>query len=228
MNWRGVIPVLTTPFHADGSIDENSLRRQVDYCVASGAAGLCAPAFGSEYYKLSDSERLRIAKIVVQHVDHRIPVLVNTGSPSIRSTAGFSRHAERLGADGLMVAAPRVAPLGSAELMVFFEEVCRSVKIPVMLQDADSQGGGLPAELFVELAERCPNFEAVKLENVLPRERCEQIIRHSNRRIKVFYGWGGLRLFDGLAHGACGIMPGLALARVFVHIFTLYHAGRAD
>lgn len=228
MNLRGVIPVLTTPFHADASIDESSLRSQVDFCIASGVAGLCAPAFGSEYYKLSDSERLRVAEIVVKHVDHRVPILVNAGSPSIRSAAEFARHAESLRADGVMVAAPRVVPLGSAELLIFFEEVCRSVKIPLMLQDADFQGGGLPARLFVELAERCPNFHSVKLENVLPGERCQQIIRQSNGKLKVFYGWGGLRLFDGLSHGACGIMPGPALSGVFVQIFKLYDAGHVD
>jgi len=90
--------------------------------------------------------------------------------------------------DAERLAAPRVVPLGSAELLVFFEEVCRRIKIPVMLQDADFQGGRLAARLFVELAERCPNFPAVKLENVLPGERCAEIIRLSNGKIKVFYG----------------------------------------
>ena len=228
MNWCGVIPVLVTPFHADASVDEESLRRQVDFCIANGVAAVCAPAFGSEYYKLSDSERMRIAEVVIQHVHHRKPVLVNTGAPSAHSTKTFCRHAESMGADGLMVAAPRAVPLGYAEFMSFFEEVCRCVKIPVMIQDADFQGGGLPEHLFVELAELCPNFQSVKLENPLPGERCEQIVNQSHGKIKVHYGWGGLRLLDGLAHGACGIMPGPALSRVFVHIFTLYNARRMD
>ena len=228
MNLRGVIPVLTTPFNADESIDESSLRRQIDFCIASGVGGLCAPAFGSEYYKLSDSERRRVAEIVVQHGDRRVPILVNVGAPGIRATVEFSRYAESLGADGIMVAAPRVVPLGGAELMVFFEEVSRSVKIPVMLQDADFQGAGLPARLFVELAERCPNIQFVKLENVLPGTRCQEVIEQSGGKIQVFYGWEGLRLFDGLAHGACGIMPGPALGAVFVHIFNLYDAGHVD
>ncbi len=228
MNLRGVVPVLATPFHADASIDESFLRRQIDFCSASGVARLCAPAFGSEYYKLSDSERRRVAEIVVQHANHRVPILVNVGAPGIQATVEFSRHAESLGADGIMVAAPRVVPLGGAELMIFFEEVSRSVKIPVMLQDADFQGGGLPVRISIELAERCPNLQFVKLENVQPGERRREIIRQSNGKIQVFYGWGGVRLFDGLAHGACGIMPGPALSGIFVHIFKPYDPGRVD
>lgn len=228
MNLRGVIPVLLTPFHADASVDEISLRRQINFCIANRVAGLCAPAFASEYYKLSDAERRRIAEIVVQHANHRVPVLVNVGAAGVDTTVEFCRHAESLGADGVMVAAPRVLPLGSAEMMVFFAEVCESIKIPVMIQDADFQGGGLPARLFVELAERCPNFQFVKLENVLPGARCQEIIRQSSGKIQVHYGWEGLRLFDGLAHGACGIMPGPALSGIFVHIFKLYDAGQID
>ena len=228
MNLRGVIPVMTTPFHEDASIDEDSLRRQIDFCIASGADGLCAPAFGSEYYKLSDAERYRMAEIAVRYCDHRVPTFVNAGSPSIGCTVDFARYAESLGAEGVMVAAPRVVPLGSAELMVFFEEVCRSIKIPVMLQDADFQGAGLPARLFVELAGRCTNFQFVKLENVLPGQRCQEIIKQSAGKMKVLYGWGGLRLFDGLAHGACGIMPGPALTVVFAQIFKLYNMGNID
>ena len=228
MNLRGVVPVLVTPFHEDASIDESSLRKQIDFCIANGASGLCAPAFGSEYYKLSDAERWRVAEVVVQHSAHRVPILVNTGSPSIRATVDFSQYAESLGADGVMVVAPRVVPLGGAELRVFFEEVCRSIKIPVMLQDADFQGAGLPARLFIDLAEQCPNFQFVKLENVLPGERCREIIKQSGGKVKVLYGWGGVRLFDGLAHGACAIMPGPALTGVFARIFKLYAAGDVD
>jgi dihydrodipicolinate synthase/N-acetylneuraminate lyase len=228
MNLRGVIPILLTPFHEDGSVDEDSLRKQIDFCIAGGSAGLCAPAFASEYYKLADAERTRIAEIVVQHANHRIPILVNVGSPSVRSTSYFCRHAESLGADGLMVAAPRVVPLGVADLTRYFEEVCRSVKIPVMIQDADFQGAGLLARLFVELAERCPNFRYVKLENVLPGERSQDIITRSSGKIQVLYGWGGIRLFDGLAHSVCGIMPGPALVAIFVEIFRLYDSGRVQ
>jgi 4-hydroxy-tetrahydrodipicolinate synthase len=94
MNFGGVIPVLTTPFHADASIDEGSLRQQVDFCLAGGVAGLCGPAFGSEYYKLADFERMRMAELVIPHADHRVPILVNAGSPSIQSSIEFCRHAE--------------------------------------------------------------------------------------------------------------------------------------
>ena len=80
--------------------------------------------------------------------------------------------------------------------------MCRSVKIPVMLQDADFTGAGLPAKLFVELAERCPNFRFAKLEVLLPGSKCAEIIHLSGGKLEVLYGLGGVAMMDGLAHGA--------------------------
>jgi 2-keto-3-deoxy-L-arabinonate dehydratase len=228
LNTQLVIPVLVTPFREDESIDEESLRNEVDFAIEKGATALCVPAFGSEYYKLSDQERLHVTEVVVRQCRHRVPVWASTGFPSIRSSIEFSVHAESLGADGVMVVAPRAVPMGTAELAVFFEAVCRSVRIPVMLQDADFQGGGLPVRFFVELAQRCPNLQYAKLENVLPGERCREIVRQSNGKVKVLYGWGGLRLFDGLAHGASGIMPGPALIDVYTQVVRLYDRGSVD
>jgi len=225
---RLVIPVLVTPFREDESIDEESLRNEVDFGIEKGATALCIPAFGSEYYKLSEQERLHVTELVIGHCRHRVPVWANTGFPSTRSSVEFSVNAQSLGADGVMIVAPRAVALGASELMVFFEAVCRSVQIQVMLQDADFQGGGLPVRFFVELAERCPNLQFAKLENVLPGERCQEIVRQSNGKVKVLYGWGGLRLFDGLAHGASGIMPGLALVDVYTQVLRLYNQGSVD
>jgi 4-hydroxy-tetrahydrodipicolinate synthase len=81
---------------------------------------------------------------------------------------------------------------------------------------------------FIKLAERCPNFQFAKLENVLPGERSQQIVSQSNGKVKVLYGWGGLRLFDGLAHGASGTMPGPALLDVYAQVLRLYGDGSID
>ncbi|MCL5006222.1 MAG: dihydrodipicolinate synthase family protein [Acidobacteria bacterium] len=227
MKLRGVVPVMLLPLNADESIDENSFRNQVDFAIQMGAVGVCAPAFGTEFYKLSDPERYRVARILVEQTAGRVPVFISTGSGSTHSTVEFSRYAESIGADGLMVVAPDWCSLGVRELTEFYEAVCRSVSIPVMVQDADFTGAGLPAKLFVDLAERCPNFLFAKLEVVLPGKKCAEIIRASGGRLQVLYGMGGIAVIDGLAHGACGIMPGSGLVDVGAEIFRLYDSGDA-
>jgi dihydrodipicolinate synthase/N-acetylneuraminate lyase len=228
MNLPGVIPVMCTPFTASEAIDEAALRNEVDFTIHSGAVAVCAPAFGSEVYKLSDAERYRVAEVVVEQAAGRVPAVVGTSSGSLHGTVEFSRHAESIGAAVIMVAPPRMVTLGVGELTRFYEAVCNSVNIPVMLQDADFTGGGLPATLLADLAHRCPNFRFAKLENPMAGAKCRDTIRLSGSRVQVLYGWGGLNLFEGLAHGASGIMPGPSLTDLYVRTLQLYHAGQTE
>lgn len=226
MKIQGVIPVMMLPFHDDESIDEGALRKQVDFAVTGGAAAVCAPGFATEFYKLSDEERRGVIKVVAEQTGGRVPMFAGTGCGSVKATIELSQYAESVGASGVMVAAPKFCPLGATEQITFFEKVCRSVGVPVMLQDADFTGAGLPAGLIVDLAERCPNLEFAKLENVLPGAKCSEIIRLSRGKVQVLYGMAGIALLDGLAHGATGVMPGPSFLEVYVRVFELYVGGR--
>lgn len=228
MKLRGVVAVMLLPVNADESIDEASFRNQVDFAIQHGAAAVCAPGYATEFYKLSDPERYRMAELLVQHTAKRVPVFISTGSGSTHATVEFSRYAESIGADGLMVVAPKWCALGVRDLTQFYEAVCRSVSIPVMLQDADFTGAGLPAKLFVDLAQRCSNFLFAKLEVQLPGSKCAEIIQSSGGKLQVLYGLGGIAMMDGLAHGATAMMPGSAFVDIYREIFRLYDSGNTD
>lgn len=214
------------PLNKDESVDEETLRKQVDFAVAAGAVAICAPGFATEFYKLTDEERRLVIRVVAEQTDGRVPMFASTGCGSVRATVELSRYAESVGANGLMVVAPKWCPLGAREQAVFFEKVCSNVGVPVMLQDADFTGSGLPAALIVEMAERCPNLEFAKLENILAGSKCSEIIRLSQGRIQVLYGMAGIALMDGLAHGATGVMPGPSFIEAYVRVFALYGEGR--
>ena len=228
MKIKGAVPVMMLPLNADESIDEATFRKQVDFAIDAGAGAICAPGFATEFYKLTDEERRRVIKLLVEQTAHRVPVFASTGCGSVHATVELSRYAESVGADGLMVVAPKWCALGLREQTIFYQSVCRSVKIPIMLQDADFTGGGLPAKLFVDLAESCPNFEFAKLEIILPGAKCTDIIRLSGGKLQVLYGLAGVSLLDGLAHGATGVMPGPGFVEAYARIFELHDAGRVD
>lgn len=224
----GITPVMCTTFRDDDSIDEESLRRQIDFAVDAGAAALCGPGFASEFYKLSDAERYRFAEVLVEHTGGRVPVIVATSCGSTRNTVEFSRFAERVGAGCLMITPPRTTPLPAAALVGYYSAVCEAVGIPLMLQDADFTGAGLPAKVFLDLAEKYPHFRFAKLEVVLPGSKCAEIVEKSGGRIKVIYGLGGIAMMDGFAHGASAMMPGAAALEVYVSIYELYRSGRVE
>jgi 4-hydroxy-tetrahydrodipicolinate synthase len=174
---------------------------------------------------MSDAERYHFVDVLIDQTNRRIPVIAATSCGSTYNTIEFSRHAEKAGADCLMVTAPRSAPLPASQIIEFYSRLCDAVTIPVMLQDADFTGAGLPAAVFVDLARRHPNFRFAKLEVTLPGAKCAEIVEKSAGQVQVIYGLGGIAMLDGLAHGASAMMPGAACLEVYVRAYELYAAG---
>jgi dihydrodipicolinate synthase/N-acetylneuraminate lyase len=222
---NGITPVMATTFREDDSIDDGPLRRQIDFAIEAGAAAVCGPGFGAEFYKMSDGERYHFVDVLIDQTRKRLPAIAATSCGSTYNTIEFSRYAEKAGADCLMVTAPRAAPLPAGQIVEFYSRLCDAVSIPVMLQDADFTGAGLPASVFVDLARRHPNFRFAKLEVTLPGAKCAEIVEKSGGQVQVIYGLGGIAMLDGLAHGASAMMPGAACLEVYVRAHELYAAG---
>src|SRR5580692_7010906 len=99
----GITPVMVTTFREDETIDDDALRHQIDYAIDAGAAAVCGPGYAAEFYKLTDAERYHFVEVLVEHTRKRVPAIASTSSGSTRSTIEFSRYAEKLGADCVMV-----------------------------------------------------------------------------------------------------------------------------
>jgi dihydrodipicolinate synthase/N-acetylneuraminate lyase len=225
---NGITPVMAACFREDESIDDDAFRRQIDFAIEAGAAAICGPGFGAEFYKMSDEERYHFVDVLVEHTRKRIPVIAATSSGSTHSTIAFSKYAERAGADCLMVAAPRTVALPARETIGHYSRLCDAVGIPVMLQDADFTGAGLPASVFVDLARKHPNFLFAKLEVTLPGTKCADVVEQTGGQVQVIYGLGGVAMLDGLAHGASAMMPGAACLEVYVRVYELYTSGKRE
>ncbi|WP_373519220.1 dihydrodipicolinate synthase family protein [Pricia sp.] len=76
---KGLWPVMLTPFNDSNRLDLDTLRRLTEFYIASGADGLFANCLSSEMFQLTDGERLRITRTVVETVNGRLPVIA-TGS----------------------------------------------------------------------------------------------------------------------------------------------------
>ena len=128
---KGLFPILATPFDEEDRIDEEDLRREVDFVIENGAHGV-GIAFASEVVKLSEAERDVATRTVVEQARGRVPVVVNTGGPSTAVTVQYSRRAEELGADASMV----TPPVGvSAEVVKeYYHRVSDATTIPIFIQ----------------------------------------------------------------------------------------------
>src|SRR5690242_11237323 len=89
---RGAVPVLAMPFDDDGTIDEKSLRREVDFCLEAGSQALCF-GMGSESNQLTDAERAQVWTLVARHLNGALPLIVATTHASREGTIALTRLA---------------------------------------------------------------------------------------------------------------------------------------
>src|SRR5688572_4760335 len=93
---RGVYAIPPTPFDEVGNVDEGSLARCVDFCVAAGAHGLVAPVNASESIALTDTERLRVAEVLVAQAAGRVPIVIGVSGVSTAASVLYAGHAARI------------------------------------------------------------------------------------------------------------------------------------
>src|SRR5438067_2233539 len=147
--FRGVFAIPPTPFDAANTVDEASLRRCVDFCVAAGAHGIVAPVNASESIALTDAERLRITDILVEQSAQRIPVVIGVSGVSTAASRMFAQRAREAGANAVIAMPPYVKHATSQEIIEFYALVARAADpLPVWIQDyVPPIGTPMPAPL---------------------------------------------------------------------------------
>ena len=99
--FKGSIVALITPF-SDGEVDEQSVRKLVDWHVEQGTHGLVPCGTTGESPTLSHDEHMRVTDIVVEQADGRLPVVAGAGSNNTTEAIELTRHAKEAGADGVL------------------------------------------------------------------------------------------------------------------------------
>lgn len=224
-NAEGITPVIPTPFTEQDQIDWANLRDLVDFACSAGAAAICLPAYGSEFYKLTEEERRRLVVEAIDHARDRIPVIAQCNSNSAAQAASLAREAQQQGAAAVCVTVPRVFPLMDRDLGRYFDRILNAIDIPLMIQDFSPNGSTLSPAFVAQLHRAHPHFRFLKLEDPMIVENAEAIRQITGDGVGVLEGLGGLYMFELLPGGVRGFMPGLGLTDLLVRIHQLYGAG---
>jgi len=223
---EGVFPILAVPFDPEGQVDEASLRRLVQFELDAGVDGLGLFGMASEVYALSDAERDRIARIVMESVGNKVPVIMGSGSTGIEPAVALSKMMAKAGAACLMVVPPYWAKPDPTRAYDYFKAVAAAVDIPIQIQDApNATGVTLPTALLVRLNKEIENIRYVKVETVPATTKITDVITQSEGRLAVFGGGNGVYMYEELCRGAVGTMPACEFPEVCVRIWQAFKAG---
>ncbi|GGM98964.1 dihydrodipicolinate synthase family protein [Dyadobacter beijingensis] len=222
----GVVPIIPTPFTEDEEIDEPALRNLIDFAVSCGVEAVCLPAYASEFYKLTDDEKLQVVRVAVAHSAGRVKIVAQSNHPSLKQAIRLAQANVEAGADVVSLAVPRIFSLPEESLREYLSGFLQSVPdTPVLVQDFNPGGASISVGLISELMARHPNFKYLKLEEPLCAPKFENIIKETGGKIGLFEGWGGLYMLELIPLGIRGVMPGLAVSDILQKVFTLRNQG---
>jgi 4-hydroxy-tetrahydrodipicolinate synthase len=222
---EGIIPILATPFHDDGSIDIQGQERVVDHLLEQGAHGLAAFGNAGEGYALLGDERRTLLEMIVKRVDGRVPVVVGIGATGTDIAVSLSNEAEQLGADALMVLPPYYLRPDSDGVVSFFHAISDAVKIPIMVQDAPLLSQvPMPPALLARLAKEVPNVTCAKVEAPPTAPKISRVIEAAEGLVALG-GLNGQFMIEEIQRGARGCMPAADMTSFYVHIWDRLEAG---
>ena len=215
LDFRGVFPILPTPFLPDESVDVGSFENMVERMVGLGVDGVTILGVLGEANRLSDRERAGLVAAAVRASAGRIPVVVGVSHSGTRATADLARSARDQGADAVMVTPHKEAGPAERRIVEHFRTVAAATDLPVVLQDhPGSTDVHMALDLVLEMVAEIPVIACIKQEAVPSPPRIDALKAGLDRDVPILTGLGALYGGFELLAGADGFMTGFAFPEV--------------
>ncbi|RKR11052.1 4-hydroxy-tetrahydrodipicolinate synthase [Flavobacterium sp. 90] len=228
IQWKGVMPAVTTKFTADDKLDfrmfEVNLKAQLD----AGVEGIILGGTLGEASTLLEEEKRELVKGTVSMVNNQVPVIMNIAEQTTRGAILAANIAEQDGAKGLMMLPPMRYKASDFETVTFFSEVAKNTSLPIMVYNNPVDYKiEVTLDMFEEIL-KFDNIQAVK-ESTRDISNVTRMINRFGDRLKILSGVDTLAL-ESLLMGSHGWVSGLvdAFPRETVAIYKLAKAGRID
>jgi len=160
---EGILPALVTPFTDDGkAVDEPRLRSLVDHCIKLGVHGVVPCGTTGEFVNLTDEEKRRVIKIVVDEVNGRVPVIAGTGASGTDQAVKMTRYAKDIGVTAALIVTPFYLKPADRGIYEHYYTIANEVDLPIILYNIPQCTGlPLPWQMVEDLAQ-IPNIVGVK------------------------------------------------------------------
>lgn len=225
--FRGSYTVTVTPFTDDGrEIDVPALQRFMEWQVTSGVPGVIVLGTTGEYLTLTDDERTLVVETTVKQVAGRAKVLVGTMNAYTPNAVRYSREAESLGADGIMVLPPYYYTPTDDEVWRYYKAVSEAVTLPIMLYNNPVTSNiDMSAQLVARLVRDFDNIRYIK-ESSQDLARVRDVIEATDGVMNVY---AGERAVDSFLLGAIGYVNPYGNYIVNSYkLWDLFQAGRLE
>ncbi len=226
--YKGVWPVAPTPFHDNGAVDEDGMKRVLDLMVDQGVDGICILANFSEQFLISDAEREALTRLSIEHVAGRVPVMVTCSHFATNIVVSRLKLVKELGGAMVMLMPPYHGAILKGNESQTYEQLSAAsdVGLPIMIQDAPLAGVELSVPFLVKLAKEIPNVSYFKIEMPQTAQKLRNLIAAGGDAIVgPFDGEEGITLMADLDAGATGSMSSALLPDMIKPVLTAHASG---
>ena len=186
--FRGTGTALVTPFLADGSVDEKTLRKLVDFQIRNGVEALLPTGTTGESVTLTDDEFLRVVNIACEQADGRVKIFAGAGSNSTLKAIALSKKALHAGADGVLSVGPYYNKPTQEGYFQHYKAIAEAIDAPVIVYNVPGRtASNIEAETTLRIANELPNIAGVKEAS----GNFTQIMTILRDRPKGFAVWSG-------------------------------------
>lgn len=223
---------LVTPFKDDLSIDEEGLRKLVNYFIDDEKVdGLVPCGTTGESPTLNHEEHGRVIDIVIDETKGRVPIIAGTGSNSTSEAINITRHAEEMGADASLQVCPYYNKPTQAGIIAHFEKIANSTSLPIIIYNIPGRTSrNIEPATLIELS---------KIDNIIGiKDACGDIMQtmdviHATRdQSSPFYVLSGEDALTfplmslGGQGGICAV--GNVVAREYTEMIRLFLKGEIE
>ena len=169
---KGIFAIPVTPFKEDGSLDLESLKKCVDFCLDSGAHGIVMPVNASEVSTLTHEEWMMVLKTGLSRVKESVPFVAGISGNSLEICVERAKICQDLGADSIMTMPPGSGG-GLVNIREFYEKISAAIELPIWIQNnKPPNGANVSTDLIIELLETVSNIKYLNILDIL----CQKLL----------------------------------------------------
>lgn len=219
IKFSGIIPPVPTIFTEEGNFDEAGMAAVIDHLVTAGVDGLFFLGTGGEFSQMSHEERMTVAEFCVRYTAGRLPVLIGTGSTNTREAVALSKHAQSIGANGVVAINPYYWKVTEDNLIGYFSAIAKAVDLPVILYNFPALTGQDLHPAFVKrLVDANANIVGLKdtVDSVAHLRDMIDVVKGAHPQFSVFCGYDDHLLNtlllggDGAISASANFAPGIS------------------
>ena len=224
--FRGIYPIVATPYKDDGSVDIATLGAEIRFLDRAGVHGVVWPQLASEYALLTYDERIAGAEEIVNAAKGLRPkVVIGVQAADTQTAVRYAEHARSIGADAMIALPPREPGQSTFDLEAvaeYYAAVARAGELPMFMQAI----GNMEVEWVARMVREIPNLRFVKDEAGHTLSRITEFggIAGESRPV-AFTGGHGQTLIEEMARGSSGTMPAASWVDLYVRVWDLWHGG---